>query len=460
MIESWLAGEWVEEAPEQESLLPQGLAEMAPGPELGALLASVDRTALGGGDLLDVVAARSRQVSFEQAQLLADVYELTHTPARPAAVDVRTEEAGEFAAVEVAFALACTARSAQSLTGLAVAAIEDLPAVHQALAAGRIDLTKARAIVAELELLEAGQARAVLARLLPEVDQLTSGQIRDRLRRLVLTVDPEAVRRRYRKAVEQRCVDHDVYANGTAALSGMYLPKEKAAAAWDNIDRIAQATKAAGDGAGRGIGQIRADVFADLLAGIDPAQAGGTNPAPARGVINLHVEVATLMCLSEQPGQLDTFGPVLAEIARQIVTQTGATARWRFTATDHGEVIADGPLRYRPSATLTNRVRARDKTCRAPGCRRPAARCDLDHIHPYTQGGPTSAENMCCLCRHHHRAKHEGGYHTRRGALGIEWLTPHGAHYTVLDHPRSLSPLELRLDQHIHHRPRPTNLRH
>jgi hypothetical protein len=460
MAESWSAREPADEAPEPVSLLPEGLAEMAPGPELGALLASLDRRALGGGDLLDVVRARSRQVSFEQAQLLSEVYELTHTPDGPAAADARTGEVGEFAEVEVAFALACTARSAQLLTGLAWAAIERLPAVHAALAAGRIDLTKARAIIAELELLEDGQARAVLDRLLPEVDQLTSGQIRDRLRRLVLAVDPEAVRRRYRKAVEQRCVDHDVYANGTSALSGMYLPKEKAAAAWDHIDRIAHAIKAAGDAAGRGIDAIRADVFADLLAGIDLARAGASTPAPARGVINLHVEVATLMCLSEQPGYLDSFGPVLAEIARQIVAQTGATARWRFTATDHGEVIAEGPLRYRPSPAQAARVRARDTSCRAPGCRRPAARCDLDHIQPFAAGGPTSVENLCCLCRRHHRAKHEGGYRIRRGALGIEWHTPRGAHYTVLDRPRHPSRLELRLDQHIHERPRPTNLRH
>jgi Domain of unknown function (DUF222)/HNH endonuclease len=442
-----------------ESLLPEGLAEMAPGPELGALLASLDRRALGGGDLLEVVRARGRQVAFEQAQLLADVHELAHTPAGPAPAHARTREADEFAEVEVAFALACTTRSAQALTGLAFEAIEKLPAIHAALAAGRIDLTKARTIAAELDLLDPEPARAVLDRLLAGIDQLTSGQIRDRLRRLVLTVDPDAVRKRYRKAVGQRCVDHDVYVNGTAALCGMYLAKERAAAGWDNIDRIAQAIKAGGDAAGRGIDQIRADVFADLLAGIDAGHAGGSTPAPARGVINLQVEVATLMCLSEQPGQIDGFGPVLAEIARHIVAQTGARARWRFTATDQGQVIAEGPLRYRPSPALATAVRARDTTCQAPGCRQPAGRCDLDHIHPFAAGGPTSLENLCCLCRRHHRAKHEGGYRIRRGALGIEWLTSRGAHYTVLHHPGHPSPLELRLDQHLHHRPRPTNLR-
>jgi hypothetical protein len=40
-----------------------------------------------------------------------------------------------------------------------------------------------------------------------------------------------------------------------------------------------------------------------------------------------------------------------------------------------------------------------------PGCRRPARRTDLDHRTPWPRGS-TSADNLQCLCRHHHRAKH------------------------------------------------------
>lgn len=66
--------------------------------------------------------------------------------------------------------------------------------------AGRIDLAKARVICRELELLDDEQARRVAERV--EVDQLTTGQIRDRLRRLVLSVDPDAVRARRGGGVE------------------------------------------------------------------------------------------------------------------------------------------------------------------------------------------------------------------------------------------------------------------
>ena len=44
---------------------------------------------------------------------------------------------------------------------------------------------------------------------------------------------------------------------------------------------------------------------------------------------------------------------------------------------------------YRPSRKLQHLIRARSARCTAPGCRRPAARCDLDHTVPWDQGGIT-----------------------------------------------------------------------
>ena len=42
---------------------------------------------------------------------------------------------------------------------------------------------------------------------------------------------------------------------------------------------------------------------------------------------------------------------------------------------------------YHLSRKLAHLIRARSATCTAPGCRRPAARCDLDHTVPWDQGG-------------------------------------------------------------------------
>src|SRR4051794_41962234 len=56
--------------------VPGGLAAMLPGPELGAVLASVEVGAVPDASLLDVLTAQSRQLAFQQAQLWAVMAEI------------------------------------------------------------------------------------------------------------------------------------------------------------------------------------------------------------------------------------------------------------------------------------------------------------------------------------------------------------------------------------------------
>jgi len=109
--------------------------------------------------------------------------------------------------------------------------------------------------------------------------------------------------------------------------------------------------------------------------------------------------------------------PLLAELV-----DTGATVKPLRTPAEAPEP------RYRPSAALATWVRARDMTCRFPGCHTPAERADLDHTIPDGQGGPTHPSNLACLCRKHHLLKTfwTEWSETQHPDGTIVWTTPTG----------------------------------
>jgi hypothetical protein len=139
-------------------------------------------------------------------------------------------------------------------------------------------------------------------------------------------------------------------------------------------------------------------------------------------------------------------------------------ARWRFSIYDsigrlthHGASDRAGPPRprtddqdpgrRRPGTQLAAFIKARDRTCVAPGCRRPARRCDIDHTIDWAHGGETSHCNLGLLCRLHHLFKHATGCELEQPSSGLFlWRTPAGRCYRTrsdlpIIHPRELAGL-------------------
>ncbi len=48
-------------------------------------------------------------------------------------------------------------------------------------------------------------------------------------------------------------------------------------------------------------------------------------------------------------------------------------------------------------------IEIRDRTCTHPSCQEPADRCDVDHIEPWAEGGPTDVANGRLRCGPHNR---------------------------------------------------------
>jgi hypothetical protein len=57
-------------------------------------------------------------------------------------------------------------------------------------------------------------------------------------------------------------------------------------------------------------------------------------------------------------------------------------------------------------------------TCAADGCERPYSWCELHHLKPWGEGGPTDLANAVPLCGHHHRRIHDQLYGHERTPAG------------------------------------------
>ena len=198
--------------------------------------------ALSDDELVGVLRAWRRQTSWAQARELAAIAELARrrpadrTP--PAAPGEFPAQLSEFVADEVAMALTLTQRGAEQQLDLALD-LAARPATAAALAAGRIDLYKTRIILDAVGPLSAEHAAAVEASVLPAAEGQTSGQLRAAVHRAVLLLDPGAERRRREEA--QRGARVECWANpdGTATLTGRWLPPAEVLAADKRLCQVA-----------------------------------------------------------------------------------------------------------------------------------------------------------------------------------------------------------------------------
>jgi hypothetical protein len=147
------------------------------------------------------------------------------------------------------------------------------------------------------------------------------------------------------------------------------------------------------------------------------------------GGVQLVVTVETLAGLSDAPGDIEGFGPVMAEMARKASAEN-VEGEWTFVAVDNGKAVATGTLARRPTAAMKRYLRANYPTCRFMGCRMPADECDIDHIHPYSKSGRTELGDLVPLGRHHHRGKNATEWQPQlRDDGSVVWTSPHGHSY-------------------------------
>jgi uncharacterized protein DUF222/HNH endonuclease len=416
--------------------VPGDIDTMQPGPKLAALLSAIDVNSVSEYDRVAVLRAHRRMASYYAAASmramvsLRDAYLADHESHL---------SAGESAAAEIRVALMLTRRGADVELSLAIDLAERLPQVLEAMHAGELDVARARAIDRATLDLDVDTAREVADTVLPRAGDLTTGQLRAWLEKLRLDLCPEQAEARYETAVEQRCVSIEATPDGTAHLHAYHLPPDRANAIMRRLTRDARKLRRKGED--RTIDQLRADVLVDLASSSHAIVRGphGERIATASngGSVEIKVDLETLARLAEHPGDLAGYGPVIAEIARNVADHQHDTP-WHYTIIDSDtqRPVAGGTLRRRPTATMRRQIARLHPTCIFPGCRMPAADCDLDHTTQWSQGGPTTNDNLAPHCRHDHTLKDVGGWVYRINDDGaITWTSPLGHIYVVRPPP-------------------------
>ncbi|WP_334152381.1 HNH endonuclease signature motif containing protein [Microbacterium sp.] len=182
----------------------------------------------------------------------------------------------------------------------------------------------------------------------------------------------------------------------------------------------------------RTMDQLRADLMTDLLLTSDPTTPRGTAVEHVQARIQVTVAATTLAGTDDRPAELDGFGPIDPDIARELAAGTGG---WSRLFLDPTGMITESDT-YTPTEAMRRFLRARDQHCRFPGCRMPVHRCQIDHNHDHALGGRTTLDNLSHFCTGHHVLKHPGiddrhRWSARQRAGGdIEWISPLGHSYT------------------------------
>ncbi|TAP39519.1 HNH endonuclease signature motif containing protein [Arthrobacter sp. S39] len=392
---------------------------------------------------------------------------------------------------EVACAMTVSEGTASAFLAQSCELTTNLPLTVEALEKGSMSWQHARAMVDETASLNHEGAAALEAHFLdpnapdaarrcPAGDMVPS-RFRAKARAWRERHHPESIEKRHARGFLDRRLEYAPDRDGMAWLSA-YLPADQAAGIWNRTTAAARALQ--GPAEDRTLPQLRADVVAKLLLSAGfmlgstadrttdaaanksndgtitgfsdgttaSANDGGASNVPAvdatagnvdagrvpypTAQVLVTVPIFSLMGLTDEPADLDGYGPIPASMARKLVADGASSFRRVLIDPRDGAPLGIGRENYRIPAAMRQWLRMRDGRCSFPGCNNQSLDNDADHILAWADGGTTGITNLESLCRKHHRLKHTTAW-TPTGA-GIHkppgWTSPTGRDYPSEHH--------------------------
>jgi hypothetical protein len=314
------------------------------------------------------------------------------------------------------------------------------PVVQDAAATGAITLGQAHAIRDVLEnlpgTLDAAQKDHAEQLLLVAAARVGADKLRTMTDAILDTVAPDAkdtpeqrqakLELRDARAARRRCLRFGVPTDGSIDFRGS-LPLIEGTQLKNLVDAIAARDyRAAKDAIDRdrlaaSPDQRLADALMTVVTAAEQQTSGGSRTdqpgvdpgdqkvskaqknvsIPVGGAqISVLIRESDLYDRATAAGMLPDGAQVSAGELRRLMCDAGMVP---VVLGGSGEILDLGRERRLASPALRHAVGLRDGRCAFPGCTVPILRCELHHIIPWQQGGPTSLHNLVALCaRHHH----------------------------------------------------------
>ncbi len=365
-------------------------------------------------------------VSAAQTALAAELAESVE--ADHDALGVLSTRRGHGVASSIALARRESPHRGQRHLGLARIVRDELPHTWAAWRAGRVTEWRASVVARETACLSLEDRLAVddfVAADQEAFEAMSERQVIAAAQAEGARLDAESLVSRRRKAESERRVSMRPAPDTMVWLSAL-LPVARGVAAYAALTRDADSARAQGDP--RSKGQVMADELVRRVTG--SAGEVGDGSQSRRIALNLVMPHDALLGTSDDPAHLGGFGPIPAELARELIA--GAMSaddevwlRRLYAAPSSGELVAmDSRARLFPTG-LRRLIALRDQFCRTPWCDAPIR--DIDHVVPHDAGGPTASANGLGLCQACNHAKQAPRWRARPGPDGtVITTTPTG----------------------------------
>ncbi len=276
--------------------------------------------------------------------------------------------------------------------------IGEMPESFQALASGRIGFAH---LTVMARTADAIGTRFDETALLEKALENSPGKFHHICRHYRHAADPKGYAAEQAEQVENRRLSLSTWEDGSLLLNGVLDPVGGAALR-TALEPLARKSGAHDD---RDRERRLADALVELA-------SGGEQKAQ----IQVTSSLETLLGLVGAPAAEMEFSlPVSSQTIERLACDCSLT---RVLLDSESTVIDVGRSKRVVSEPARRALKARDGSCRWPGCDRPASWTAAHHVVHWIHGGTTDLDNLVLLCHRHHWMVHEGKWQLVRGDDG------------------------------------------